>query len=60
MAHVELVEPSDHAVADEIQILREFIRDYMQGIKDKIPQTILDYLAQQINKILIRLKQWGY
>ena len=60
MAQVELVASSDHAVQDEIQILREFIRDYMQGIKDKIPQQVLDYLAQQINKILIRLKQWGY
>ena len=57
---MEQVAPTDHAVADEIQILREFIRDYMQGIKDKIPQQILDYLAQQIQKILIRLKQWGY
>ena len=57
---MEQVAPTDHAVADEIQILREFIRDYMQGIKDKIPQTILDYLASQIQKILIRLKQWGY
>ena len=57
---MEQVAPTDHAVADEIQILREFIRDYMQGIKDQIPQQILDYLAQQIQKILIRLKQWGY
>lgn len=56
----ELVAPTDHAVADEIQILREFIRDYIQGVKDKIPQQILDYLAGQIQKILIRLKQWGY
>ena len=57
---MEQVAPTDHAVADEIQILREFIRDYMQGVKDKIPQQILDYLANQIQKILIRLKQWGY
>ena len=57
---MEQVAPTDHAVADEIQILREFIRDYMQGIKDKIPQQVLDYLANQIQKILIRLKQWGY
>ena len=57
---MEQVAPTDHAVADEIQILREFIRDYMQGIKDKIPQQILDYLAYQIQKILIWLKQWGY
>ena len=56
----ELVEPSEHAVQDEIQILREFIRDYIQGVKDKIPSQILDYLEGQIKKILIRLKQWGY
>lgn len=57
---MEQVAPTDHAVKDELDILREFVRDYMQGIKDKIPQTILDYLANQIQKILIRLKQWGY
>ena len=57
---MEQVAPTDHAVADEIQILREFIRDYMQGVKDKIPSQVLDYLEAQIKKILIRLKQWGY
>ena len=51
---------ADSSVKNELDLLREFIRDYVQGVKDKIPQQILDYLAQQINKILIRLKQWGY
>ena len=60
MTNVELVAPADHAVKDELDILREFVRDYIQGVKDKIPAQVLDYLAQQINKILIRLKQWGY
>lgn len=57
---VELVEPSDHAVKDELDILREFVRDYIQGVKDKIPNQVLEYLEAQIKKILIRLKQWGY
>ena len=56
----ELVAPTDHAVRDELDILREFVRDYIQGVKDKIPQQVLDYLEAQIKKILIRLKQWGY
>ena len=60
MAQVELVASSDHAVKDELDILREFVRDYIQGVKDKIPNQILDYLEAQIKKILIRLKQWGY
>lgn len=50
----------DSTVKNELDLLREFIRDYIQGVKDKIPVQVLDYLAQQINKILIRLKQWGY
>ena len=57
---MEQVAPTDHAVKDELDILREFVRDYIQGVKDNIPKQVLDYLAQQINKILIRLKQWGY
>lgn len=56
----ELVAPTDHAVKDELDILREFVRDYIQGVKDKIPSQVLDYLEAQIKKILIRLKQWGY
>lgn len=56
----ELVAPTDHAVKDELDILREFVRDYIQGVKDKIPNQVLDYLEAQIKKILIRLKQWGY
>lgn len=56
----EQVAPTDHAVKDELDILREFVRDYIQGVKDKIPQQVLDYLEAQIKKILIRLKQWGY
>ena len=56
----ELVAPTDHAVKDELDILREFVRDYIQGVKDKIPTQVLDYLEAQIKKILIRLKQWGY
>ena len=50
----------DSTVKNELDLLREFIRDYIQGVKDKIPAQVLGYLAQQINKILIRLKQWGY
>ena len=50
----------DSSVKNELDLLREFIRDYIQGVKDKITVQVLDYLAQQINKILIRLKQWGY
>ena len=57
---MEQVAPTDHAVKDELDILREFVRDYIQGVKDKIPSQILDYLEAQIKKILIRLKQWGY
>lgn len=57
---MEQVAPTDHAVKDELDILREFVRDYIQGVKDKIPTQILDYLEAQIKKILIRLKQWGY
>lgn len=57
---MEQVAPTDHAVKDELDILREFVRDYIQGVKDKIPNQVLDYLESQIKKILIRLKQWGY
>lgn len=57
---MEQVAPTDHAVKDELDILREFVRDYIQGVKDKIPSQVLDYLEAQIKKILIRLKQWGY
>lgn len=56
----ELVAPTDHEIKDELDILREFVRDYVQGVKDKIPNQVLDYLEAQIKKILIRLKQWGY
>ena len=50
----------DSTVKNELDLLREFIRDYIQGVKDKIPTQVLDYLESQIKKILIRLKQWGY
>lgn len=48
-------------IREEIQILRDFIYDYMNTIDKKIvPNDIKEYYEHQITKILERLRSWGY
>ena len=48
-------------VKGEIQILREFIYDYLDAVeKVNTPKEVKQYLQDQIIKIIERLRSWGY
>lgn len=51
----------DDGIRDEIQILRDFIYDYMNAMdKPFTPKDVKEYYEHQISQILERLRSWGY